>query len=205
MTPEQPPARIQTMKKGFPSGSVCKPCWELRYCPFGSLVELFPLLGASDDDPAGVEQRFQSAFAEAIAQMPRSADELFENADRLEYLSPAKWLFYSQFDRAEVECRVWGHVCPVFWTQSGATETAEGRPESRTLSRSLMLQVVRRDNQHCRVCHKYVPDNEIEFDHIIPFSKGGPTTAENIRLLCRACNRKKSNSLNELLGETDGV
>ena len=24
--------------------TVCKPCWELKYCPFGPLVENFPLL-----------------------------------------------------------------------------------------------------------------------------------------------------------------
>lgn len=42
-------------------------------------------------------------------------------------------------------------------------------------------------------------DDEVEFDHIIPHSKGGPLSVENIRLLCRACNRKKSDSLAELL------
>lgn len=29
-------------KKKFPPGSVCKPCWELKYCPYGPLVEMFP-------------------------------------------------------------------------------------------------------------------------------------------------------------------
>jgi hypothetical protein len=24
---------------------VCKPCWELKYCPYGPLIEDFPLLG----------------------------------------------------------------------------------------------------------------------------------------------------------------
>ena len=62
-----------------------------------------------------------------------------------------------------------------------------------------MLQVVRRDNHVCQTCHQYVPDDQIEFDHIIPFSKGGPTTTANLRLLCRTCNRKKSSSLNEIL------
>ena len=64
-----------------------------------------------------------------------------------------------------------------------------------------MLKVVRRDSQRCQMCNKYVHDNEIEFDHIIPFSKGGPTTTENIRILCRSCNRKKSDSLKEILEE----
>ncbi len=28
-------------------------------------------------------------------------------------------------------------------------------------------------------------------DHIIPWSKGGKTTAENCQMLCIACNRSK--------------
>ncbi|MBK6959397.1 MAG: HNH endonuclease [Nitrosomonas sp.] len=63
-----------------------------------------------------------------------------------------------------------------------------------------MLQVVRRDGHICQSCRINVPDNEIEFDHIIPVSKGGPTTVENLRILCRTCNRKKSDSLKEHLG-----
>lgn len=29
-----------------------------------------------------------------------------------------------------------------------------------------------------------------EYDHIIPFSEGGPTTVDNMRTLCRACHLK---------------
>lgn len=28
--------------------AVCKPCWEIQYCPYGSLVEYFPLADADD-------------------------------------------------------------------------------------------------------------------------------------------------------------
>ena len=31
----------------------------------------------------------------------------------------------------------------------------------------------------------------LELDHIIPESHGGPTTADNLTLACRPCNRKK--------------
>jgi 5-methylcytosine-specific restriction endonuclease McrA len=62
-----------------------------------------------------------------------------------------------------------------------------------------MLKVVRRDDYRCRSCGQQVQDQDIEFDHVIPHAKGGPTSVENIRLLCRDCNRKKSDSLAELL------
>lgn len=126
-------------------------------------------------------------------------DEIWDAAERLMYCAPGTWELLEHYDPKELECRAWGHCCPVFWAQSGATETRKGRPDSRFIPREVMLKVVRRDNHICQLCHKYVQDDEVEFDHIIPFSKGGPTTVENIRLLCRACNRKKSNALHELL------
>ena len=46
----------------------------------------------------------------------------------------------------------------------------------------------------CRICGKVVDDREIEFDHVIPHSKGGPTSVENIRLLCESCNRKPTDN-----------
>jgi hypothetical protein len=103
------------------------------------------------------------------------------------------------YEPDDVGCRIWGHVCPVFFTQSGATETIERRREGRHIPRQIMFKVVRRDNHICQICHKYVPDDKIQFDHLIPISKGGPTTVDNLRLLCDDCNRKKSNALQEII------
>jgi 5-methylcytosine-specific restriction endonuclease McrA len=62
-----------------------------------------------------------------------------------------------------------------------------------------MLKVVRRDGQICQECNRNVPDTEIEFDHIVPASKGGPVSVDNLRVLCKKCNRKKGNSLEKIL------
>jgi hypothetical protein len=43
----------------------------------------------------------------------------------------------------------------------------------------------------CAVCNAPVRVEEIEFDHFIPWSKGGSSDDWNIRLLCRRCNRKR--------------
>ena len=100
---------------------------------------------------------------------------------------------------AEAACRVFGHMCPVFEVGEPFTETKDLRRQSRSIPREVMLKVVRRDGQICQSCFQPVPDNEVEFDHIIPFSKGGSTTADNLKLCCRTCNRKKSDSLAEFL------
>lgn len=102
---------------------------------------------------------------------------------------------------ASTACSVFGHICPVFFVGSGFTETREGRRQSRSITRETMLQVIRRDGQICQACHKPVPDNEVEFDHIIPYSRGGTTTAHNLRLVHRNCNRTKGASLQALLDD----
>jgi hypothetical protein len=45
------------------------------------------------------------------------------------------------------------------------------------------------------VCVKCGGSNDLHFDHIIPFSRGGSDEAENIQLLCRTCNLKKADRL----------
>ena len=122
--------------------AVCKPCWELKYCPYGPLVEEFPL--------------------------PEKDDER--------------------------SCRIFGHHCPVFHVAEPLTETRVLRTITRTIPRPVQFRVLKRDNQICAVCGNPVLDVDIHFDHIIPWSKGGPTAEHNIRLLCSRCNRKRGNS-----------
>ena len=38
-------------------------------------------------------------------------------------------------------------------------------------------------------------NEKLEYDHIIPVSKGGSNTARNIQLLCEKCNRTKGNNI----------
>jgi HNH endonuclease len=146
-----------------------------------------------------MEAQYRSVLQELANGEQKSEDQIWDLVHRLHYSRPAVYEALMEYEPEDVQCRIFGHTCPVFFLQSRATETAASRPEGRNIPRQVMLKVVRRDNHVCQVCHAYVPDDEIEFDHIIPFSKGGPTTVGNLRLLCRTCNRKKSDALNELL------
>ncbi len=121
--------------------AVCKPCWEIKYCPYGPVVEEFPLKSIHDDK----------------------------------------------------SCRVFGHDCPVFYVAEPFTETKELRSISRSIPRTVQFRVLKRDNQICPLCGKAVLDQDVEFDHIIPWSKGGSSEEHNVKLLCKSCNRKKGN------------
>tara|TARA_A100001015_G_scaffold183577_1_gene204241 strand:+ start:4485 stop:4841 length:357 start_codon:yes stop_codon:yes gene_type:complete len=63
---------------------------------------------------------------------------------------------------------------------------------SRNISQKVKNRVWNRDNGKCVICNS---NENLEFDHIIPFSKGGANTYRNIQLLCQACNRSKSNKI----------
>jgi hypothetical protein len=146
-----------------------------------------------------VQSRYNDALTQLMSGEAKTEQEVWWAIEALHVNQPDDWEFIQGFATDEVNCKIFGHACPVFFSQSGGTETKEHRQSGRHIPRQVMLQVVRRDNHVCQACHKYVPDDEIEFDHIIPFSKGGPTSVANLRLLCRACNRTKSNAVEALL------
>jgi HNH endonuclease len=53
-------------------------------------------------------------------------------------------------------------------------------------------EVWRRDRGRCAQCGSV---HNLEFDHIVPVSRGGANTTRNIQLLCEPCNRRKSNNI----------
>jgi hypothetical protein len=177
---------------------VCKPCWELKYCPYGPLVEYFPL------HPEGLSRTAAEAMhRRARAELKRAHREIDVcwAVQFFLFSQPEQWEWVNQFRVDELTCNVFGHVCPVFFAAEPFTETKDERRIGRSVPREVMLKVVRRDGQICQICHQPVPDDQVEFDHVIPFSRGGPATADNLRVVCRDCNRKKQDSLKEILSE----
>ncbi len=63
----------------------------------------------------------------------------------------------------------------------------------RNPSERLKVQVLMRDGNKCRLCGITVTGDNIHFDHILPWSKGGETTLENLQVLCAPHNLAKGN------------
>lgn len=63
---------------------------------------------------------------------------------------------------------------------------------SRTIPKAVQREVWRRDGGRCVECGT---KENLEYDHIIPWSKGGSNTTRNIQLLCEKCNRSKHNKI----------
>jgi hypothetical protein len=279
------------------STAVCKPCWELKYCPYGPFVEQSPLLPVTRIEALEYHKRIQKYLESGIFGEERPLDEatksyytellqiakknpsvlaakvahelnlqvlmtsdeerdieeilsppisdlhkykvpmpLFEEAvppiditpeleieiakeikrmekairsgidDNRKELDPAHKRFFEnnldEFNPADypevipqlfkdLECNIFGHICPVVFVGESITETSERRRQGRYISFHTKMRVVRRDNYTCQECGKHLKDDEVEFDHIIPVSKGGSSEEHNIRLTCYNCNRDK--------------
>jgi HNH endonuclease len=62
------------------------------------------------------------------------------------------------------------------------------RPRRQAIPQRVRHEVWRRDCGSCVECGSRA---RLEFDHIVPVSRGGSNTTRNIELRCEPCNRRK--------------
>ena len=150
-------------------------------------------------------------------------DELFENIKSL-WLSLGRQPRYSeikkpisQFSAGTYENRfgTWSKALREFvaWANSDSlskpTSSNEelGAPSSgstkrrtrREISDRQRFRILVRDGFRCKACGAsplIQPGTELHVDHILPWSKGGETTDENLETKCKQCNLGKGNVFN---------
>ncbi|MGC1782625.1 MAG: HNH endonuclease [Acidobacteriaceae bacterium] len=64
--------------------------------------------------------------------------------------------------------------------------------QTRALSRKNILL---RDRNTCQYCAETMPASDLTLDHVIPRSRGGVSTWENLVACCHTCNRRKGNQM----------
>src|SRR5882757_1850682 len=64
--------------------------------------------------------------------------------------------------------------------------------QTRALSRKNILL---RDRNSCQYCETVLTAAELTLDHVIPRSRGGLSTWENLVACCHSCNRRKGNQM----------
>ena len=93
-------------------------------------------------------------------------------------------------------CDIWLRKCPA--CQIDTKQNVKlGTKVPRTISDKLRYQVLKRDCFKCCACGASPakdPSVELHIDHIIPWSKGGETSLENLQTLCSRCNLGKGDS-----------
>jgi hypothetical protein len=177
---------------------VCKPCWELKYCPYGPIVEEFPLLPPTRKEAQDHHEYLKRCLKTGLLASGNKLDEKrrkwfksqVREFDAEEYPPSIPKIF------EELRCRIFGHLCPVYFVSENFTETSELRQQGRSIPFPVRARVARRDNYTCQVCGKHLQDEDLEFDHRIPLSKGGSSDEYNIQVTCIDCNRSKSTRYN---------
>jgi len=71
-------------------------------------------------------------------------------------------------------------------------EKIEQERDRPSIPEEVRVAVWRRDGGKCVKCGSR---ENLEYDHIIPVSKGGSNTVRNIELLCEKCNREKHDNI----------
>lgn len=62
------------------------------------------------------------------------------------------------------------------------------------------LNVYSRDGDTCQYCGDRFPRHQLNLDHVVPRSQGGPSSWENVVCSCHPCNRRKGGRTPEQSG-----
>ena len=119
--------------------------------------------------------------------LPNVADDLLR---RIKHVGPETLLQGVSLDTA---IRAKEDLTQMGWLKVAIKEKAPATTNGRKpIPESVRAEVWRRDEGQCVDCGSR---ERLEFDHIIPVSRGGSNTARNIELRCEACNRAKSDTI----------
>lgn len=64
----------------------------------------------------------------------------------------------------------------------------------RAFSEGQKIKAYEKQKGICPICGKHFEYEEMQGDHIVPWSKGGRTIDENLQMLCSTCNATKGNN-----------
>lgn len=77
-------------------------------------------------------------------------------------------------------------------TKQATTPKRQATFERQPIPKHVKMYTWQRDGGRCVECGS---KEKLEYDHIIPLSKGGSNTERNLQLLCEQCNRSKGSTI----------
>lgn len=74
------------------------------------------------------------------------------------------------------------------------------RKKAASIGKVSLKRILERDGMWCYICeHPILSHEHIDFDHVVPLSRNGPHSEDNIKISHRGCNRRKGTKLLEEL------
>ena len=153
----------------------------LSYDDFLNITNHFDLLiiGKSLDKETKTLKESEDFYSEAV----RKIDSFIDSKTLDDWMK-------KRFELSESDKRMMDEIME---KHGFSYDEEDDKPKrSRRISQSVKDKVWNRDGGKCVLCGS---NENIEFDHIVPFSKGGANTYRNIQILCESCNRKKSDNI----------
>lgn len=102
---------------------------------------------------------------------------------------------YYQLNRQKelIRCKRWAQLNP----EKAAQKTMKryAIKKAATIGKVDYFEILKRDGYICHICGKPVDKNDVHFDHVIPLSKGGNHSMDNIKVSHSHCNLVKSNKI----------
>jgi len=142
----------------------------------------------SIDELAAIARRFAKSVGveideDAAGRIARSADSTpLDVLNRLRHVR--------DFAHVEGSEKITLEVADAALKMLAAFDEKQEASDNRdAIPSAIRREVWRRDEGKCVKCGSR---KNLEYDHIIPVSRGGSNTARNIELLCETCNRAKS-------------
>lgn len=164
--------------------------------------------GASCPNPKVVDQPLsypsggptQNGKFHAAAQAAKAGSHLPERVRVYEKIKPGIWSYNGVFhlvdswleqDEFRVVCKF--KLIAVEGEEDFAQPPRVDAERRRLIPTAVKLEVWKRDGGKCSLCGSA---DELHFDHILPFAKGGTSlTAANVQLLCARHNLSKSDRI----------
>ena len=113
---------------------------------------------------------------------------------RIQYFSPAGRSYHDR----EVSYSIYEMFDLLRQMKKEAEYKASAKYQRSQVTESVRYNVMRRDGFRCTICGRDASDGvKLHIDHIVPVSKGGKSTMDNLRTLCEECNRGKRDKYDE--------
>lgn len=115
------------------------------------------------------------------------------------HVTAARRAYYERnHERLNAQHRRWKQQNPV---RNAAHESARRARKARSgvIAAVDYEAILIRDCGLCGICGNPIPPQELEFDHIVPLSRGGLHISENIQATHSLCNRRKHSKVDYAL------